>query len=591
MILKISLYISLSLFGIGLLYRISSWYRLKIGPRAHDMSTFTRIASSFKGTIAAVLSPKILTLLKTLFLEVILQKKIMREDLVRWIMHMLIYSGFMLLLLMHALQAVITSKLFPDYNSTLNPYMFLRDLFGMMVIAGLIIAVYRRFIAKVPRLATGAMDVYLIAAVGVIILTGIFLEGAKITSYARYREMVTDYGAAENAAESKALESYWVEHFHVVSPDKSLAFDGATLKLGKEVSGRTCVSCHSDPRWAFSGFTVAAAIRPVASGMDAAGVPHLLFYLHYFACLFALGYLPFSKSFHIIATPISLLANSVMREGASHPANVATRQVMELDACTHCGTCSLRCSALAAASGRKNPDVLPSEKMSHLKSWINGKRLSARGLAALMEGIYICTSCDRCTVVCPAGINLRELWFQAREELIQRGNPTPAVLSPLSHHRGLLKDRLADQHYARPLQEAVDALTSAMRDIRSRGSALSGADMDLNFMNEAGLSTEASTYSSCFACSTCSSSCPIVQSYEKPMEHLGLLPHQIIHSTVLGLKELALGSNMLWDCLTCYKCQESCPQKVRITEIFYRLKNIAAARVLKSQIEGARSDV
>jgi heterodisulfide reductase subunit C len=328
---------------------------------------------------------------------------------------------------------------------------------------------------------------------------------------------------------------------------------------------------------------VAAAIRPAASGMDAAGVPRLLFYLHYVACLFALAYLPFSKSFHIIATPVSLLANSVMSEGSSHPANVATRQVMELDACTHCGTCSLRCSALAAASGKNNPDILPSEKMVHLKSWINGKKLSARGTAALMEGVYLCTSCDRCTVVCPAGINLRELWFQAREELIQRENPTPAVLSPLSHYRGLLKDKLAEKYYARPLHEALLSLTSAMRHVTSRGSALSGADIDLDFMNEAGLSTDASTYSNCFACSTCSSSCPVVQSYEKPVEHLGLLPHQIIHSTVLGLKELALGSNMLWDCLTCYKCQESCPQKVRITDVFYRLKNIAAARVVESQ--------
>jgi heterodisulfide reductase subunit C/nitrate reductase gamma subunit len=573
MILKISLYISLSLFGIGLLYRISSWYRLKIGPRAHDMSTFTRIASSFKGTIAAVLSPKILTLLKTLFLEVILQKKIMREDLVRWIMHMLIYSGFMLLLLMHALQAVITSKLFPDYNSTLNPYMFLRDLFGMMVIAGLIIAVYRRFIAKVPRLATGAMDVYLIAAVGVIILTGIFLEGAKITSYARYREMVTDYGAAENAAESKALESYWVEHFHVVSPDKSLAFDGATLKLGKEVSGRTCVSCHSDPRWAFSGFTVAAAIRPVASGMDAAGVPHLLFYLHYFACLFALGYLPFSKSFHIIATPISLLANSVMREGASHPANVATRQVMELDACTHCGTCSLRCSALAAFGISGNSAILPSEKLQSIRALARGKRMSDCQLALLREGVYLCTNCDRCTVACPSGINLRELWFQVREELIQRGDPMPIVLSPLSHFRGLKQGTLGAE-YTRPLDEARVRLTSGIGRIK-KGGAVPVSIIDKEFASALALPEDSGTYSYCFKCSTCTTSCPVVTNYDNPMETLGLLPHQIIHSVALGLKDMAVGSRMLWDCLTCYKCEENCPQGVRIVEVLYRLKNLA----------------
>jgi hypothetical protein len=44
--------------------------------------------------------------------------------------------------------------------------------------------------------------------------------------------------------------------------------------------------------------------------------------------------------FHIIASPISLLVNAVMDNEKSDPANIATRQAMELDACTHCGTCS-----------------------------------------------------------------------------------------------------------------------------------------------------------------------------------------------------------------------------------------------------------
>jgi heterodisulfide reductase subunit C len=66
------------------------------------------------------------------------------------------------------------------------------------------------------------------------------------------------------------------------------------------------------------------------------------------------------------------------------------------------------------------------------------------------------------------------------------------------------------------------------------------------------------------------------------METLGLLPHQIIHSVALGLKGLAVGSRMLWDCLTCYKCEENCPQGVRIVEVLYRLKNLAVAGNLKS---------
>ena len=591
MILKIGLYIALSLFGIGLLYRISSWFRCKIGPGARKISTLHRVASAIKGVLATFFSLRFFNLITSLILDVILQRKIMREDFLRWIMHLLIYLGFMLLIVLHALHGIITSKLFPDYYSTVNPFMFLRDLFGIMVIAGLCIAVYRRFILKVPRLATNAMDVYLIAIAGIIILTGIFLEGIKITSYTRYREMATDYSAAENAGESKALESYWVKNFYVVSPNRELIFDAAALKLGKSVHERSCSSCHSDPRWAFSGFIIAGMIKPAAGGMDTAGMPIFLYYIHYIACLLALAYLPFSKSFHIIATPVCLLAHAVIDEKKSNPANIATKRAIELDACVHCGTCSIRCSALAAASGRKNSDILPSEKMQHLKSMIRGKKLDKHKLDALMEGVYLCTNCDRCTVVCPAGINLRELWFQAREGLIQNGKPMPVILSPLSHYRGLMKDRLSEEYYARPLDTAINALTSTLHDIKGRTVTLSVPDRDFNFADEAGLSIDASTCSSCFTCSTCTASCPVVQSYDNPVEKLGLLPHQIIHATLLGLKELALGSNMLWNCLTCYQCQENCPQKVRIMEVFYRLKNMAAARVVEAEKENAGSAV
>jgi heterodisulfide reductase subunit C len=54
----------------------------------------------------------------------------------------------------------------------------------------------------------------------------------------------------------------------------------------------------------------------------------------------------------------------------------------------------------------------------------------------------------------------------------------------------------------------------------------------------------------------------------------GSAPHQVIHALVLGQAELAKDASIVWNCLTCYKCQENCPQGVRITDIFYQLKNI-----------------
>jgi hypothetical protein len=54
----------------------------------------------------------------------------------------------MLLLSMHALDSVVTEALFSDYYATVNPFFFLRDLFGAMVIVGVAMAVLRRYFLK-----------------------------------------------------------------------------------------------------------------------------------------------------------------------------------------------------------------------------------------------------------------------------------------------------------------------------------------------------------------------------------------------------------------------------------------------------------
>jgi nitrate reductase gamma subunit len=71
-------------------------------------------------------------------------------------------------------------------------------------------------------------------------------------------------------------------------------------------------------------------IKPVAVRLDQASGIAILWYIHIIACFAGLAYLPFSKMFHIICTPISLILNRVMDHRYSPPANVLTRQILEL---------------------------------------------------------------------------------------------------------------------------------------------------------------------------------------------------------------------------------------------------------------------
>jgi heterodisulfide reductase subunit C len=510
------------------------------------------------GVLRTLFSAKVFVVLKVFSQDVLFQRWLMRKDFLRWVTHMCMYGGFVLLLLMHGLDKLITSVLFDDYYSTLNPFMFLRDLFGLVVIVGIALAFYRRLLAKAPHPKTTAVDYYALIILAVIMISGIILEGTKIVSHSRYQEMVEEYAAMEESEELKALEAFWVKEFGVVSPDAEGPFDQDVLTYGEQVHEMVCADCHSHPQWAFMGYGVARVISPIALPLDGANVHTLLWYIHFIACFFGLAYLPFSKFFHMFATSAFLLVSSVMEEGKSDPLNLATRQAMQFDACTHCGDCTTRCSVAVAFNEIPNPNILPSEKLAAFRSLLSGNGLGERRLMTIQEGSHICTDCHRCTDVCPIGINLEDLWLNLNKHLAGLGYPKPEL-------------------WAREATEADVDLR------KSQDRALSLTTVDREFAGSLTSSAQASTFTVCFGCQNCTNVCPVVGNYENPKEVVGLFPHEIMHTLALKQRGLALGSKMLWDCVTCYECQEHCPQGVRVTDVLYELKNLAL-RHLKAKV-------
>ena len=74
----------------------------------------------------------------------------------------------------------------------------------------------------------------------------------------------------------------------------------------------------------------------------------------------------------------------------------------------------------------------------------------------------------------------------------------------------------------------------------------------------------------CYQCGSCTGGCPvgkIIDSYN---------PRQIIHMTLMGLKDEVLSSDSIWLCASCYTCQERCPQGVEIADLMFALRNMAA---------------
>ena len=82
------------------------------------------------------------------------------------------------------------------------------------------------------------------------------------------------------------------------------------------------------------------------------------------------------------------------------------------------------------------------------------------------------------------------------------------------------------------------------------------------------LQNESSDY--CFQCAKCTAGC-------EAHKLLELEPHKIVALLKRGLIDEMINSDVIWTCMSCFKCWERCPQKIAPVEILVILKNMAVA--------------
>ena len=554
---------------VGLIVRLSIWFTQDMRPSAIPAApAAVRVAEALKGVLGSLFSAQCILIIKSIFVDLLFQKRIFDKSALRWLAHTLIFTGFILLLLMHAMHSVVTEYLFRNYQSTLNPYIFLRNLFGLMVLAGVAIAVFRRISLKPQRLRTSISDWAALVFLTVIILSGMLLEGTKISSHWKFQSMVDEYASLANEEDGKALEAFWIQENGLISPNVQLPPAPELVAKGREINGDSCIECHVSNRNAFASFSMAKITPLFFSVLGDAATITFFWYLHVVSCLAFLAWLPFSKMFHILAAPVSLMIKTVTGDRLQEQANIFTRQMIGLSACTHCGTCSLECSSNMFYESFQNDFILPSEKVQYLKKIAAGKEIDPAILKRMQQGLYVCTSCDRCTTVCPSGINLKELFVSARYALLGQGMPETAMLSHFSFPLALAQNFVDDHLQA--LKKVTDIFKKSFQHLTDMALPITlGKAKDIGNI----------TFRGCFSCQRCTNICPVVRSYDNPTEALGMLPHQIMFSLGIGNRELAMGAQMIWSCSTCYLCQEHCPNQVELCDIFYTLKNGALNKI------------
>jgi heterodisulfide reductase subunit C len=562
---EISLYLALTTCLAGLLWRIYQWLSIDIGPEAPG--TFgQRLKAAGKGALAQVFSRHLPAGAAALIRDTLLQLQILKAHPLRWLMHLLIFWGFLLLLLLHVFDDEITVRLFPDYVSTLNPFLLLRNLLGVLLLAGVLIAMGRRYLVPAQKRLTTTGDTLALMLLAAIILTGFLVEASQIVSQPIFDEMVSDYHGSDDPEEVTALKAVWAREYHVVF-DPPVETTEELLAAGVDLNAESCAACHSRPSAAFASLPLAILIKPAAPTLNRLRADVWFWHLHYLLCFTGLALLPFTKFRHLVATPLTL----ALRAGTARPPSASkgepetarlnrkTRRALTLDGCTHCGACSRHCSVAPSAEILVNPLVLPSEKLRRLHQAARHGRTAVDG-GRFSEGSFICTECHRCTRICPSGLDLQDLWRAGKADLLRQRQP---------------------ELHARAVQTPPDALlrplTAALGTTGAAGPAWANEKM--------GLCEDPATFQACVQCAVCSSVCPVVAAASEAGQDPEIGPHLVTNLLRLGQPDLAQASSMVWSCVTCYQCQESCPQQIRVADLLYELRNQAWARLRQTPAE------
>ena len=103
------------------------------------------------------------------------------------------------------------------------------------------------------------------------------------------------------------------------------------------------------------------------------------------------------------------------------------KQILELNACTNCRMCAQVCPAVSAAMDGELSAVYRLDglrKVLKSRSVIFRKLFGSKVLTEeqwehFSNTVFRCTLCANCEEICPVGINLKELWFSLRQDLVK----------------------------------------------------------------------------------------------------------------------------------------------------------------------------
>jgi Fe-S oxidoreductase/nitrate reductase gamma subunit len=258
-------------------------------------------------------------------------------------------------------------------------YELILDIFGVFLLIGLGMAVYRRYIVKPDRLAnmpgSGFKwdDAYVLIMLVLIGITGYLVEGLRIA---------------------------------VAQPDWA--------------------------PWSPVGNAIASGFISLGDPTNQ-GLHYALWIIHILVAFVALASIPFSKFWHLIAAPVNIFFRSLEspgklgtpasedEPGAAQWTDFTWKQLLDFESCTRCGRCQDVCPAYTTGFSLSPRDI-----MIKLETHMWGDIISA-------DELWACTSCQACVNICPVFNDQLSSIIDMRRYLVLEGDVDPQLQDALAN--------------------------------------------------------------------------------------------------------------------------------------------------------------
>jgi Fe-S oxidoreductase/nitrate reductase gamma subunit len=291
------------------------------------------------------------------------------QDRYPGLIHLLVFIGFMVPFIV----ILITQFVFTLPVSISKVISLVLDIIALAAISSLLLAVYRRYITRPSRLDNRADDLVGLLLILFILLTGLILEGLRLSVIGRDAQALAPAG-------------------------KAFAFFFNMIGLDTATKGLLAM---------------------------------IFFRIHFFLVLGTFAYIPFSKLFHIISSPMNMIYRSSEPKGILSHLDLedekaesfgiakieefSWKHLMDLDACMRCGRCQDHCPAYLTEKPL-SPKKVINDLKGHLH--LRGPQvLKARAKGANLEEtpplignvieedeLWTCTTCRSCMEHCPVFI-------------------------------------------------------------------------------------------------------------------------------------------------------------------------------------------